>query len=70
MTNLSWTDKRCGISGSYTGEVNFDNVPHGMGTFIANVDGSSISCQWDNGSIVVESLKVKEDEEERGREMT
>lgn len=70
VTNLSWTDKRCGISGSYTGEVNFDNVPHGMGTFIANVDGSSISCQWDNGSIVVESLKVKEDEEERGREMS
>ena len=70
VTNLIWTDKRCGITGSYTGQVNFDNVPHGMGTFIANVDGSSISCQWDNGSIVVESLEVKEGKEKRGREMS
>jgi len=57
VVSMPWIYEQCGISGKYTGEINSLNVPHGMGTFIADLDGSSICCRWENGAIVVDSLQ-------------
>jgi len=57
VVSMPWTYEQCGISGQYTGEINSLNIPHGMGTFIADLDGSSIECRWENGAIVVNSLR-------------
>jgi len=57
VVSMSWIYEQCGISGQYTGEINSLIIPHGMGTFIADLDGSSIECRWENGAIVVDSLR-------------
>ena len=57
VVSMSWIYEQCGISGTYSGEINSHNIPHGMGTFTADLDGSSICCRWENGAIVVDSLQ-------------
>ena len=57
VVSMPWIYEQCGITGTYSGELNSLNIPHGIGTFVANLDGSSIACRWENGAIVVDSLR-------------
>ena len=56
VTNLPWTYKRFNISGQYTGFINSSSEPHGEGTFVADEDDSKITCTWNNGKIIVDSM--------------
>ncbi|KAL3764702.1 hypothetical protein ACHAWU_001532 [Discostella pseudostelligera] len=50
VCGLSWTDEN-GNTGSYTGEVNFLSIPHGMGSM--RYDHGNVSeGMWRNGAIV------------------
>ena len=47
---MEWTDES-GNTGSYTGEVNFLSIPHGMGSM--RYDHGSVSeGMWRNGAIM------------------
>ena len=61
VTNFPWIYELYPgkVCGKYTGLVTTStNIPHGKGTFVADEDDSNITCVWNYGNIVVETMVV------------